>query len=95
MRPSGENASPHSAPDKPADSTASRAGCRGRVTFHRATWARPPNAFTATVAPSGEIVAGLPPSNTDSRRGRAWPVTSHRVLVAAQGVRPALLTRMR
>src|ERR1700759_544966 len=45
MRPSGENPSPHSAPDKPADSTASRAGCRGRVTFHRAAWARPPDAL--------------------------------------------------
>ena len=87
MRPSGENASPHSAPGKPADSTASRAGCRGRVTFHRAASARPPNAFAATVAPSGEIVAGLPPSNTDSRRGRAWSVTSHTVLVASQGAR--------
>jgi len=71
MRPSGENASPHSAPEEPADSTASRAGCRGRVTFHKAGSGRPPNAFVATVAPSGEIAAGLPPSNTDSRRGRA------------------------
>src|SRR5215475_10428625 len=70
-RPSGENAWPHSAPDKPTDSTASRTGCRGRVTFHRAAAARPPNAFVATVAPSGEIAVGLPPSNTDSRRGRA------------------------
>src|ERR1700692_9808 len=58
MRPSGENAWPHSAPDKPADSTASRTGCLGRVTFHRAASARPPTAFAATVAPSGEIVAG-------------------------------------
>jgi hypothetical protein len=74
MRPSGENAWPHCAPDKPADSTASRAGCCGRVTFHRAAWARPPPALVATVAPSGEIAAGLPPSNTDSRHGRAWPV---------------------
>src|SRR5260370_39264282 len=60
MRPSGENARPHSAPDKPADSTASPAGCRGRGTFHRAAWARPPNALAATGAPSGEIDAGLP-----------------------------------
>jgi hypothetical protein len=94
MRPSGENAWPHSAPE-PADSTASRAGCRGRVTFHRAAWARPPNAFAATVAPSGEIVAGLPPSNTDSRRGRAWPVMSHKVLVASQGGPLVALTRIR
>jgi hypothetical protein len=70
MRPSGENAWPHSAPG-PTNSRASRAGCRGRVTSHRATWARPPPALVATVAPSGEIVVGLPPSNTDSRRGRA------------------------
>src|SRR5712691_2414910 len=62
MRPSGEIAWPHSAPDKPADSTASRAGCRGRVTFHRAGW--PLHALVATARPSGEIVAGLPPSNT-------------------------------
>jgi hypothetical protein len=95
MCPSGENAWPQSAPDKPSDSTASRAGCCGRVTFHRATSAWPPNAFVATVAPSGEIVAGLPPSNTDSRRGRAWPVMSHRVLVASQGGPPVALTMMR
>ena len=93
IRPSGENASPHSAPDKPADSTASRAGCRGRLTFHRAGWPR--NVPVATVAPSGEIVVGLPPSNTDSRRGRAWSVTSHRVLVASQGGPLVALTRMR
>jgi hypothetical protein len=42
-----------------------------------------------------EFVAGLPPSNTDSRRGRAWSVTSHRVLVASQGGPPVTLTRMR
>src|SRR5690349_13057418 len=95
MRPSGENASPHSAPDKPADSTASRTGRPGRVTSHRAAWARPPNAFAATVAPSGEIVAGLPPSNTDSRRGRALSVMSHRVLVASQGGPLLALTMVR
>ena len=93
MRPSGENASPHSAPEKPCDSTASRAGCCGRVTFHRAGWPR--NALVATVAASGEMVVGLPPSKTDSCRGRAWSVTSHRVLVASQGARPLAVTRMR
>ena len=47
------------------------------------------------MAPSGEIVAGLPPSNTDSRRGRAWSVTSHKVLLASQGGPLVALTRMR
>src|ERR1022692_403706 len=82
--PLGETAAPNRPrPAKPADSTASRAGWRGRVTFHRTGW--PPNAIVATLRPSGEIVVGLPPSNSASRRGRAWLVTSHKMLVPDQG----------